>query len=348
VGCAPAAPPAAPAPPTSPPAAASQAPAAKPTAAPAATAAPTTVRYGLPTSPPTLDTVGVYYAIDNNFFKDEGLDVQVTPFAGGTTAIRALLSREMDIIETDPSSALLANLSGAPTKVISSPYQKPLDVIIAAKSVGSLKDLEGKSYAISAPNSQSHLLAKIVASKNGVDPDKINFVAVGSPADRGRAVVGGRVDATSMTIAISKPILDAVDAGDIRVLGSIGDQVPDLPDAYDISRDDMVRDHPDVLARFVKAELRGLRWAQQNPEAAASLAEKHIPEVPHDLMTRGMQSMVDLGTYGLDGGFTMDEIDKTQKLLVDLGVLSRLGKAEDLATSQFIDEAVKALGPTKR
>src|SRR5437868_4679140 len=132
VGCAPAAPPAptaAPAPPTAAPAAAPKPttapapPAATqaPTAAPAAQAALTTVRYGLPTAPPTLDTVGVYFAIDNNFFKDEGLDVQVTPFAGGTTAIRALLSRELDIIETDPSSALLANLSGAPTKVISSP-----------------------------------------------------------------------------------------------------------------------------------------------------------------------------------------------------------------------------------
>jgi ABC-type nitrate/sulfonate/bicarbonate transport system substrate-binding protein len=313
-----------------------------------ASSAPASVRYGLPTSPPTLDTVGVYFAIDNNFFKDEGLDVQVTPFAGGTTAVRALLSREVDVIETDPSSAMLANLSGAPTKVISAPYQKPLDVIIANKAVGSISDLQGKSWAISAPNSQSHLIAKIVASKNGVDPSRIDFVAVGSPADRGRAVVGGRVDATSMVIAISKPILDAVDAGDLKIIGSIGDQVPDLPDGYDVTRDDLIRDHPDVLARFVKAELRGLRWAQQNPEAAATLAEQHIPEVPHDLMTRGMQAMLDLGVYGLDGGLTLDQVDKTQKLLVDLGVLARPGKPEDLATSQFVDAAVKELGPAQR
>ena len=107
-------------------------------------------------------------------------------------------------------------------------------------------------------------------------------------------------------------------------------------------------DQGQLLTRFLKAEIKGYRWAQQNPEQAATIAEKHIREVEHALMTRGMRGMSDLGVYGLDGGITLEKIDQTQKLLVDLGALRRTVKADEVATTQFVEQAVKELGPASR
>ena len=146
-----------------------------------------------------------------------------------------------------------------------------------------------------------------------------------------------------MTILIDKPLLDAVDKGDIKVMASIGQEVPELPDAYDITRDDLVRDQPQTLTKFVKAELKGLRWAQANPEPAATIAEKYIKDVPHALMTQALTTAAKIGVYGLDGGFTMDGIDKTQKLYLDLGVIKQTVKPEDVATRRFVDDALKDL-----
>ena len=41
---------------------------------------PTTIMYGAPTATPDITTVGVYFAIENGYFKREGLDVQVTRY----------------------------------------------------------------------------------------------------------------------------------------------------------------------------------------------------------------------------------------------------------------------------
>jgi len=52
---------------------------------------------------PTLDTVGVYFALDKGFFEEQGLKVEVTGYARAT-AIRAMLSGSADLIEIDSAA----------------------------------------------------------------------------------------------------------------------------------------------------------------------------------------------------------------------------------------------------
>ncbi|HET9456868.1 MAG TPA: ABC transporter substrate-binding protein, partial [Candidatus Limnocylindrales bacterium] len=136
--------------------------------APPSEAAMTKVRYGLPTSPPAISTVGVYFALDNGFFEEEGLEVEVIPYPGSTTATRALLSRDADIVMTGGDSAYLAWQNGAPIKIISSPVAKGTDVLIASGDIQTIADLAGKRFAISDPGSTAEVLGKIILERNGV------------------------------------------------------------------------------------------------------------------------------------------------------------------------------------
>ena len=115
--------------------------------------APTTIKYGAPTATPDITTVGVYFAIENGYFKREGLDVQVTRYPGSTTAMRALLSGDADVVETGGDTALLAMESGAKIDILLSPVARSTDVVVAKAPIASLADLKGKSFAVSAPGS---------------------------------------------------------------------------------------------------------------------------------------------------------------------------------------------------
>jgi NitT/TauT family transport system substrate-binding protein len=344
---------AAPASASKPAAAASAAATAKPAASAVASAAAkpgalAKVKYGLPTQPPAVTTVGVYFGIDNGFFKDEGLDVEVTPYNGSVTATRALLSRDADIVETGGDTAFLARASGAPLKIIDSMVNKGTDSVVVNKSIGSFKDLAGKSYAIANPNDTTHVAAKTPAQRAGIDPNKIEFLAIGGPADRAKALLANRVAGTSLTILILQPILEAIDKGDVKVLATLAKEFPELPLAYDVTRDDLNKDQSAMLAKFVKAQMKGYRWAQSNPEGAATIAEKYIKDVDHALMVRGMKGMSELGVYGLDGGFTFEGLDKTQKALQERGAIKDLIKPEEIANAQYIEAANKELGPAAK
>jgi NitT/TauT family transport system substrate-binding protein len=330
--------------------AASQAPSSAPpsspsVATPAASAPPsvaalTKVRYGLPTSPPAISTVGVYFALDNGFFEEEGLEVEVIPYPGSTTATRALLSGDADIVMTGGDTAYLAWQNGAPIKIISSPVAKGTDVMIANAPIDSVDDLAGKRFAISDPGSTAEILGRIVIERAGVDPESLQYVSIGSPPDRVRAMLAGQVDLTAATILILEPVLAAVEAGQVNVLTSFAEEFPDIPLAYNITTDNMIEGNRDMLVRFLRAEIRGYEWASENPAEAAAIAAKYIPESDPELMVTGMEGLVELDVYGLDGGIAGDQITKSQEALVTTGRLRQVSEPADVSDGTIVEEAL--------
>ena len=190
----------------------------------------------------------------------------------------------------------------------------------------------------------SHITAKLLAQRNGIDPGQIQFLPIGGPADRIKALLAGKVDISSVTALGQKPLLDAIDSGQVKVLTTGAKEFPELPLAYDIVTDSTVKDQAPMLGRFVRAEIKGYRWAQQNPEKAGAIAAQHIKDVELAVMQRGVKDMADLGVLGLDGGITLAGADKTQQALVDQKALAKPLPPADIVEVRFAEQAVKDLG----
>jgi len=306
--------------------------------------APATIKYGAPTSTPDITTVGVYFALENGYFKRDGLDVQVTRYSGSTTAVRALLSGDADVVETGGDTALLAMESGASIDILMSPVARSTDMVVAKAPISSLADLKGKSFAVSAPGSPGDVLGRLLLQKNGVDPGQVQFVALGSPADRIRALLGGKVDSTSGTILVIEPVLEAIAKGDVKVLASLGEQFPAIPLSYIVAQESVIKSRRDAMVRFVRGYVEGLRWAQVNPDEAARIGAKHIRETPVNILTSGMREMSRLKVYGVDGGISEKGLQDTQQALKDLGRIKTVAKSTDVAALDVLQDALKLLG----
>jgi NitT/TauT family transport system substrate-binding protein len=307
----------------------------------------TTIKYGGPTATPDITTVGVYFALDNGLFKREGLDVVVSRYAGSTTAIRALLSGDADVVETGGDTAFSAMENGAPVDILLSPVARSTDVVVARAPIATLADLKGKRFAVSAPGSPGDVLGRLLLQKNGVDPSQVQFVALGAPADRIRALLGGKVDATSGTILVIEPVLEAIARGEVKTLASLGEQFPAIPLSYVVATDKYVKAQREPLIRFVRAYLEGLRWAEAHPEEAGRLAAKHIAETPVPVLVEGMRGMARLKVFGLDGGISERGLQETQQALKDLGKVKNVAKPADVAALDILREALKLLGPAR-
>ncbi|MBI3457578.1 MAG: ABC transporter substrate-binding protein [Candidatus Rokubacteria bacterium] len=307
----------------------------------------TTIRYGAPTATPDITTVSVYFAIENGLFKREGLEVQVMRYPGSTTAIRALLSGDADVVETGGDTALLAMESGAAIQILLSPVARSTDVVVAKSSVASLADMKDKRFAVSAPGSPGDVLGRLLFQRHGVDPGQIQFVALGSPADRIRALLGGKVDATSATILVIQPVLEAIAKGEVRTLASMGEQFPAIPLSYVVATQTFIKSHRDAVVRLVRAQIEGLRWAQAHPDDAARIAVKYIRETPLPILTEGMREMARMKVYGLDGGISERGVEETQQALKQLGRVKSVSKATEVAAFDLLQEALKPLGPVR-
>jgi NitT/TauT family transport system substrate-binding protein len=302
----------------------------------------TVVKYGLPVSTPTLDTVGVWFGIDQGFCRDQGLDVQPTGY-GRATSIRAMLSGDADLIEIDSGSALLAYNSGAPLTFINMPIPGALDVVIANPSITSIDQAAGKKWATSGPGSQGEIFAKVLLQRHGIDPNTVTFVPVGSPPDRARALLANQVDITTMTVATSPEVLDAIAAGQINQIATISSEIPDYINVFDATTPNFIRDHPDVVQKFITCEMQGYRWAAENPDAAAQIASNHIEGSSPELIKAGIERMVNEKIYNFNS-FTVDQVANAITFLSDNKLIPAGVNPEDVTNTTFADAAVAQLG----
>jgi ABC-type nitrate/sulfonate/bicarbonate transport system substrate-binding protein len=300
------------------------------------------VKYGLPVSTVTLDTSGIFFAIDKGFMAEQGLEVEVTGYARAT-AIRAMLSGGADIIEIDSGSALLAYVNGAPLKFISMPIPGALDVIVAKSDIKSVEQAVGKKWATSGAGSQGQVFAEAILKNHNIALDKVTFVPVGSSADRAKALLAGTVDLTTMTIATTPAILDEVTKGTLVVIGTIAKEIPSYLNVFDAVGDLFMAQKPEIVQKFITAEMKGYRWAAQNQEEAADIATKHIPETARPLVLAGIKRMVAEKIYNFNS-FTVDQVTQAIKFLTDSKLVTGTIAAKDVTETKFADEAAKALG----
>jgi NitT/TauT family transport system substrate-binding protein len=151
------------------------------------------------------DTAGVpsaflEYGVQEGFFKDRQLDVQVTPSQGGATVVPAVVSGDTDIAGSNLVSVLLAQGKDIPVKIVAPGTFVRADqdfsaiLVTGDSDIRSPKDLEGKTLAVNTLENVAELTAKASLAKQGVDVDSIELAEVDFP-DMNGALAQGRVDA---------------------------------------------------------------------------------------------------------------------------------------------------------
>jgi NitT/TauT family transport system substrate-binding protein len=347
VACTPAAPP----PPATPagavqPAAPTRAPSGATPAAPAGTPqpqAPLKVQVALGFVP-SVQSAPFYLAQDNGYYAAEGLDVELQY---GT--IQNLLSQ---VSNGDVAFAAVSGDALMPqrqqgvaiTYILTFWNKNPIGALgIAGNNTPPLRtpaDLKGKSVGVSAPNSSTHFGLKALLQSANLGDNDVKLVAIGTTEVE--ALIQHRIDA-AMTFLPNE-------SAQMKSLGfpvetiAVGDYLDLVPPGF-AAGDKLIREHPEVVQKFVTATLRGLRDAQANPSAAFEASLKRMPELSpdkqplqRDVLTATLDYYKPVAGRAL-GGSDPDAWPKTQTFLQSIGVIDHAIDPSQYYTNTFATSA---------
>jgi NitT/TauT family transport system substrate-binding protein len=117
------------------------------------------------------------------FFKDEGLDAEIVVM-GAAPSIAALSNGDIDFTLLT-GTVIRAAIRGLPVRLVAGLMTSSPHVLLARQEIKSVKDLSGKKVGLAGFGDATHVLARIILARNGVDPDKeIQFVPLGSDSGR--------------------------------------------------------------------------------------------------------------------------------------------------------------------
>ena len=267
------------------------------------------------------------------YFKDEGLEIKISDFAGGAAALRAVVGGSAEVVSGAYEHTI--SLQGKKQYFRAFALQGRLPQIALgvskAKAAGvkSLKDLKGMKIGVSAPGSSTHNLVKQLLTKAGLDPSKdVSIVGVGVGAGVIAAMKSGQIDAVSnVDPMMTKLELD----GDVKIIADTrsvkGTQEvwgAPLPAGCLYAPEEFVRKHPNVAQALASAIVRADKWIAK---AGATDVAKVVPE-----------------SYLLgDRALYLFSYNKVKEAISPDGIISDAGAKATLAALRAFDPGVRSV-----
>src|SRR5262245_22453957 len=117
-------------------------------------------------------------------FRQQGLDVEISDFAGGARALQALIGGSADVVTGSFDHTIQMQAKGQPVVGVVQLGRYPGYVlgVLAGKSYAAPKDFKGMKIGVTAPGSSTHFMAQYVMVRNGLKRDDASFVGVGAAA----------------------------------------------------------------------------------------------------------------------------------------------------------------------
>ena len=223
----------------------------------------------------------IFTAVENGFFKEEGLDVELIKCEwanykdvlalGGYDITHHLVMYFLKPIEQGLDVKFTAGIHKGCLRV-----QAPIN-----GNIRTVADLRGKRIGVPGMGTPPFIFANRVLGKNGIDASKEVTWRVFPAGELGLALDKGEIDA----VADSEPIGSLLVAdGKVR---NVADQAADMPykDEYCcavIVNGKYLSAHPKESAAATRALLKGAKWVETNPAAAARLSveKKYLASNP--------------------------------------------------------------------
>jgi NitT/TauT family transport system substrate-binding protein len=292
----------------------------------------------------TVAYSALYLAIQNGYFKKQGLNVTITVVAGGGATIPALLSNSAQFGISSVFHQLDAAAQGQ--KVVSIGainIGEGLDVVISKKKAQELGITPNSTLAqkgaalknltvgvISSSGEPYYVLADL-AKRGGIDPSQVKMQNItGSGAVT--AFQRGEIDAVEIGLPVTTEVL-ATGQAETLISCANGD-LPDLVgDAIDtvLANPSWVSSHEDVAKRFLVAIGQAQAYYTSNPTQAGAILKKgYFQSVPqsvyNDAWTESLK--VQPSTPTLTVGElqrTIDFVENTSGKKVNVTAASLLG-----------------------
>jgi NitT/TauT family transport system substrate-binding protein len=288
--------------------------------------------------------VPAYVAMAEGYFKDAGLDVDMTTANGGDKSMAALISGSADIALMGPETAIYVLNSDSSTKVRIFCGLTATDgfMLVGRDKVDKFDwgMLKGREVLGFRPGSTPLLFLEEAMRVNGVNPETdvklTNNLAV--PARVGSWLAGQNQYGIFIEPDASQLELD----GKAHFLASVGGTVGFADYTAFMATDQYIRENPAVLQSWTNAIFRAQKWT-----AAASAADivqavaVFFPGVNPQALTAAVERYQKLKIWKASPAIEPQPVEKFQDILVRGHVLDadKRVKFQDLVRTDFAAKA---------
>ncbi|HXV80676.1 MAG TPA: ABC transporter substrate-binding protein [Candidatus Binatia bacterium] len=284
-----------------------------------------------------------FVALEKGFYTKRGLTATIQAGSGSADTVRAIAAGVADFGFADISTAIVARSRGTPVRVVAQFGYVPTTIVWREDTpIKTLKDLEGKSWAIS-PGQAQWFLMPAYCRINKIDFKSIKIQETAPPLQPA-ALVAKRTDFIVMFRASNDEVAElAAQKQGIKLNRIVMKETGlDIYGSGLIVKDGDVKQRPDLVKAYVEGTMEGLRYTRDHQEEALQILLKHKPELNPVLTTLQLKNAlyeVFIPPESVESGLGFMKpniIDKTVRITNEYFDVGRKVTAAEVFTNRFV------------
>lgn len=286
-----------------------------------------------------------YVAIEEGYFKDEGLDLTLVTGFGADKTMTAVISGEADIGFMGAEASVYAYQEGATDAVVNFAQltQRAGNFLVAREEMPDFKweDLKDKKVLGGRKGGMPEMVFEYILRKNGLDPQK--DLKIDQSIDFGYTAAAFTGDTSADFTVEFEPSATALEKeGAGYVVASLGVDSGYVPYTSYSAKTSYMEKNPEIIQKFTNALQKGMEYVQSHtPEEIAEVIAPQFAETDLDTVTAIVKRYYDQDTWKSNLIFEKESFELLEDILEDSGELSERVSYENLVTTKYAREAAE-------
>lgn len=285
----------------------------------------------------------MYVAINEGFFGEEGIELELTTGQGADKVMTALLSGQADIGFMGPEATIYVYNQGQDDYAINFAQLTKRDgsFLVAREPdpAFSWEKVRGTTIIGGRKGGMPLMTLEYVLKQKGIIPGQdVEVLTNIQFALMAGAFTGGTGDYVTLFEPVAA-ILELEKSG--FVVASVGMDSGEIPYTVFSARKSYVEKNPEIIQKFTNAIYRGQLWVHtRSPEEIAQSIKPSFPDVSMEVLTAVAKRYKEIDAWAKTPVFSPEAFERLQTVMETAGELDKRAPYTVLVTNQFAEQAV--------
>lgn len=286
----------------------------------------------------------MYVAIEEGYFAEEGIDLELVTAFGADKVMTAVLSGEAEIGFMGSESSIYTYNEGAKDFVVNFAQltQRAGNFLVAREEIADFKweDLKGTNVLGGRKGGMPQMVFEYILKQNNIDP--ATDLEINQSIDFGSTAAAFSEGQGDYTVEFEPHATSLEEAGKGYVIASLGEDSGYVPYTAFSAKGSYIKEHPEIIQSFTNALQKGMDYVQaHSPEEIAEIIAPQFAETDVKTITTIVKRYYDQDTWKSDLVFEKESFELLQDILDMAGELSKRAPYEDLVNTEYALKSAK-------
>lgn len=284
-----------------------------------------------------------YVAIEQGFFEEEGLDIELTTTAGGDKTMTALLSDSIDVALVGSETSIYVAAQGSNDPVINFAQLTQTDgtFLVSREKIEdfSWEMLKDSTFLGQRKGGMPQMAGEFTLKKHGIDPhNDLNLIQNIDFANIAPSFSSG----TGEFVQLFEPTASVFEKEGIgHIVASFGVESGHLPYTTFMTKNSYMEENKETVEKFTRAVHKAQEWVDSH--SAQEIAESisgYFDDTDIEIIEMAVDRYKSQGSFATDPILDEEEWDNLQNIMDEAGELPARIDHSELVNTEIAEEVM--------